>query len=232
MRIISPFKDYYDCLQSVDEDRETLFIRNPKDEVINNWPFYKRDGFFYSICLPYQMNFTIKSYIIGFCNKIYIIFEFNELCQDNRILCHTIEDVDKIFEICPKKFKNKYWEKNKKSWKLASFSRSKFLARFEEVNKNKHKFEYLFEQYDTPIFVTSPGWYMPSVNGYTLTTNVNLEEYEFYRVLNIHNAYRELLMYINNKAQPERPIPEVSNSDMIITKGFHPKYSFRKPPTK
>ena len=31
MRIISPFKDYYDCHQAYDQDRETLFIRKEEN---------------------------------------------------------------------------------------------------------------------------------------------------------------------------------------------------------
>jgi hypothetical protein len=35
-------------------------------------------------------------------------------------------------------------------------------------------------------------------------------------------------MYLSNQAAPEKPIPAISNSDMIEAKGFDLKNSFRK----
>jgi hypothetical protein len=39
-------------------------------------------------------------------------------------------------------------------------------------------------------------------------------------------------MFLGGMASPEKPIPPVSDADMVICKGFDPKYSFRKAPGK
>jgi hypothetical protein len=44
-----------------------------------------------------------------------------------------------------------------------------------------------------------------------------------------YTAYQGLQMYFGAMAQPNRPIPEVSDKDMVSIKGFD-KWSFRKPP--
>ena len=42
-------------------------------------------------------------------------------------------------------------------------------------------------------------------------------------------AYQELQMYFGALAQPNKPIPNVSDKDMVSIKGFD-KWSFRKRP--
>jgi len=64
MRIISDFKDYYDCMQSSDQDKETILVR-------------KSDEFLYkgnlSIPIPRRQNWEEYGIdIIGFCNLLFI----------------------------------------------------------------------------------------------------------------------------------------------------------------
>ena len=39
-------------------------------------------------------------------------------------------------------------------------------------------------------------------------------------------------MFLGGMSSPEKPIPPVSDADMVICKGFDPKYSFRRAPGK
>ena len=45
-----------------------------------------------------------------------------------------------------------------------------------------------------------------------------------------YTAYQNLSMWVNNQAQPIKPIPPMKDEDMVSIKGFD-KYSFRKDKT-
>lgn len=62
--------------------------------------------------------------------------------------------------------------------------------------------------------------------------NDRLDRYDFVRAIDPYTAYQEIMMFISNIALPEKPIPDVSDADMIIAKGFDPRYSFRKDPAR
>ena len=47
-----------------------------------------------------------------------------------------------------------------------------------------------------------------------------------------YTAFQELQMYFGGLAAPIKPIPHISDADMLIAKGFDKKFSFRKDPTK
>lgn len=61
----------------------------------------------------------------------------------------------------------------------------------------------------------------------TVVKNPCLADLEFYRVKDSFTCFQELEMWLSNQASPEKPIPEVSNNDMIEAKGFDLKHSFR-----
>ena len=47
--------------------------------------------------------------------------------------------------------------------------------------------------------------------------------------MDTYTAYQEIQMLLGNLAQPNKPIPEIPDKDMVSIKGFD-KWSFRKPP--
>ena len=59
MRLISNFKDYYDCMQRYDEDRDTVYIRNTK--IVSDYSTKWSNGLYvgYNRCF------------VGFCGKLY-----------------------------------------------------------------------------------------------------------------------------------------------------------------
>ncbi len=61
MRIISPFRDYYDSACKYDGDHTTLYLRKPlvEDYSKKHWPFPKCQSSIYA------------EYILGFCGKVY-----------------------------------------------------------------------------------------------------------------------------------------------------------------
>jgi hypothetical protein len=59
--------------------------------------------------------------------------------------------------------------------------------------------------------------------------NECLKELEFFRLIETYTAYQELQMFFGAMAQPNKPIPRVSDKDMASIKGFD-QWCFRKPP--
>ena len=111
MRIISDFKDYYDCLQAHDQDRTIIYLRTTAEDKTNKYPLpmvrIRRSG-------SRHRFFGIHEFCVGFCGKVYPVLEVShEAVPDpkGRMLpsgrglgmrtstyCFTIEDVDAIFE--------------------------------------------------------------------------------------------------------------------------------------
>jgi hypothetical protein len=65
----------------------------------------------------------------------------------------------------------------------------------------------------------------------SITYNDCLEPLKFVRVFDPYTAYQEIYMFVCNTAMPDKPIPKVSDADMVTAKGFD-KWSFRKEPRK
>lgn len=57
-----------------------------------------------------------------------------------------------------------------------------------------------------------------------------LRELEFFRVFDPYTAFQEIAMHVGGVlGAPNKPVPEVSDKDMVSAKGFN-EWSFRKPP--
>ena len=107
MRIINEnIHDFYDCVQSVGQDRTLVYLRKPKEIFVNNFPFYEDHGKFY--------DFYVSSLTIGFCGKLYPVLKIDET------YCHNMEDVNSFVEKnLSKKEKEAYF--NGKKYKLFKY---------------------------------------------------------------------------------------------------------------
>lgn len=223
MRIISDFRDYYDCVQSLDNERDIVYLRKPITELGKNYPFPLLKS------CTYASYVEVKPYIIGFCNKIYpvIALTSTKVYPYAEHFCHNIDDVDKfINKYCSKKSIDAYrLSRNKKYASLYVYIRRYALEEFFDTCTNESgNYTNIFLCKNSPIFVASLN---DHVGNYTLAWNVCLKHYSFFRVVGPQVAYQEILMFLNNIAKPLKPIPKVSDSDLIVAKGFD-KYSFRK----
>lgn len=239
MRIISSFKDYYDCGQTYGQDLDCVYIREIREEIFNwSLPGGRNTDF---------SNNLINRIIIGFAGKIYLGVDFSiylgEKIQSPRQFCYSIEDCDKFAE---KHLKEKelqeYYTKNKYYWKppfkhhLYGYH-SYFSSYFNKVNDYQKTLEGIFSNFSCSIFkLGSSKWkrldYRSYHNESKIIINPNLREQEFYRRLEPYTAYQELQMYVGNLAVPQKPIPVPTDKEMVEIKGFDPKWSFRKPPSK
>jgi hypothetical protein len=65
----------------------------------------------------------------------------------------------------------------------------------------------------------------------TIIWDQTLGQYDVFRIMDAYTAYQEATMFMGNLAAPEKPIPQMSDEDMVGIKGFD-RFSFRKPPAR
>ena len=73
MRIISDFHDYYDCVQKMGQDLNTVYIRKRKEVNLDMFPFSN----FLNKFRGWEGIYP-KIYIVGFCGKIYPVMCVNK----------------------------------------------------------------------------------------------------------------------------------------------------------
>jgi hypothetical protein len=118
--------------------------------------------------------------------------------------------------------------KRRRHW-CSCHCRHEFSNFFVYCDKFAGSFEYLFDEYG-PIWIIEPEERRNT--RYKLTKNPRLASINFQKVIPPYQAYQSLRMWLSNKAMPNKPIPEISNKDMIVAKGFDLKTSFRNPKDK
>ena len=214
MRIISDFHYYYDAVQREGQDLSLIYLRKQIEEEL---PFPFPDIY------DYGRDISISQRMVGFCGKVYPVLELN-LRHDwgeKGTFCFNFADVDAFVEANLKKDEIKDYHAKKwyRSWQRRPHKRHLFAKFFAECEEKKNAFESMFEEH--PIFVAFPRKH--------LIYNASLKDCEFFRVFDTYTAFQELSMYLGSKAQPEKPIPEVSDKIMVGVKGFN-KWSFRKEP--
>jgi hypothetical protein len=220
MRIVSrKYKDYYDHLQGIDRESEPVYIR---ESVEMECPkIYK----FLTLRAEFgEMGIYKENYSIGFCGKVYpLTILSNRTGPTSWQYCYNKESVDGFF-----KTNNLNWYFTNASYGtyIHGVINEKIVRKFFEDWKSKQEsYQHIFETYKCPIFVVEHPIYRHKP--VKLTLNAHLNRLEFFRVFDAYSAYQEIRMYLSNMAMPNRPIPSVSDKDLIEAKGFD-KYSFRK----
>ncbi len=255
MRIKSDFHDYYDCIQALGQDQSTVWIRKREEVVYQKsydfwgkrsdplWPFplFQERYRWFGSRTP-----LFSARIIGFCGKIYPVLVAKHTpastcsckgCVERTAICHSIADIDAFvlanfrekmvqgyYITEPKRRKYRYWESD--HW--PSDYRQEALAQwFSKIEEARSKFEELFREHRTPVFV---GYESGDRSG-KVVYNACLKEQEFFRVFQPQAAFQEIEMFFGGLAVPQRPIPEIPDKVMVGAKGFD-KWSFRKEPRK
>lgn len=228
MRIISDYHDYYDSIQRIDEERDVIWLR--KEEKIILWDNYQIDEnifpriapFYYSLVKPFEMS---RMYL-GFCGKIIPIIKFTyewinkykELAGE-KVYYYSTAEIDELINRLPeadKKRMNKY--RGLRSWKEYA----------DEVFNTIPKVDDYFIKYSVPSFLL-----VSSRKKGKLIKNPCLKDLTFYTQYDTMQAYQELSMFFSGVlGNVNEKIPPISNNDMIQSKGFDLKTSFRKPKGK
>lgn len=224
VRIISSFKDYYDSAMGYGIDHDLIWLRESKEvkEDIGPRRKYQWSNYWFS------NNFHYINVNIGFCGKLYGCTKVSKK-DDGKVLaeaiCHSVEDIDNFIESNFKKKQIKYYYDRKGSWRNnldmgLNGRRANFEKFFKDVAEySDDKVEKFLIKNNTPVVVGN-------------TLNASLKKWEFYRVVDPYTAFQEIQMFFGKLRSPEKPIPPISDADMLEAKGFDPKYSFRKEPNK
>ena len=210
MKIKSNFKDYYDSCQGFGTD-DIVYMRYTKQK---------------ETILPYRsekLNYLIGSFYftpfyIGFCGKMYsgLIVEErdNTYSPINVSYVYNLSSVDKIMESADKYSKSQYHATIIPRYSSKS-SIKKFFDNNKELKFDESKTLYTVSYYDDKE---------------TIEYDTKLSDWEFGKVFDSYTAYQEIHSYLNNKAIPIKPIPQLDDKTMRDIKGFD-KYSFKKDPS-
>lgn len=259
MRIISKFHDYYDKVQGAGQDFDLIYLRNqekestegvltlPDGKKMPNLPLIgsSQEGWRYSAAFSKSFfrsesinSFNVSEIIIGFCNKIYGALLLNE-----KTICYKIEEVDAfVHNNFKKKQIDAYYNTEKHSKNYRNLEnvwdwrkRRHYLEMFFlDLESKKEDYKEFFIQKKCPVWSVAPNLDSQNDFGYferVITYHEQLSKYDFVKVVNPFQAYQEIQMFLGGLASPEKPIPPISDKDMLIAKGFD-KWSFKKPPSK
>lgn len=141
-------------------------------------------------------------YFVGFCGKVYKFLQYRFKCayneQDSTLLSQEMPTADYNW------YKNTY-------------------KRFFDT-----EFRFKTNYFDTaPVWMCNAQRAILGWHNSVVILNPCLKDINFRQVLKPDQAYQELLMWHNNLAMPEKPIPKIDDKTMAEAKGFD-RFSFRK----
>lgn len=235
MRIISTFKDYYDCVARSGVDQSLVYLRKPKE--------VKVDG----VAFPYQSaahSFGPDAATVGFCDKVYSYVWYDVWANDPGIPSHeqrllrrqvlrSAEEFDAYVRATRDKHgQARYFSKERQRWRAEPYagldSQRGAEKWFDEAEVRRDAHEALFHKLGAPVFIF--GRSNVESNKLVFHVNAKLSDVHFEHVIGPAQAYQELSMWLASQAHPNPPIPTCSNEDMIEAKGFDLKTSFRREP--
>lgn len=221
MRIHSPFRDYYDCMQTGEADFH--WFRKKREESFTwNFPIVNDNNL-------YQIDNTI----VGFCGKIYIILDILEVNNEHpckktsHAKCWNLEDVETFIDSISIRI-----SKNRSKWITVSSLKKEFRQFYSEFDKNRDNHKKLFHENNCPIFIAQKnGHHAYRKKNSIITYNACLKDVEFYKLFDEYQAFQEIQMFLGTMKHPEKITVTINDEDLIKAKGFD-KWSFRKLPTK
>lgn len=229
-------KDYYDgVVGSMGIDKTIVFDRTPQEfddkhvdfpkvfQPSKDWRErnYYRRFFGYSFAEKYKEKYDFYNYfIVFFCGKPHIGWEFIKTDNYNIIdkhITYDIEEVKKILVI-----------KNETFYNINFDDSINYIL--------NHDMMELHRKYNTPILALDMNvnrynnWRSNSYSNSRAIFYVNavLKPYEFYKVFDTFTAFQEIQMFIGGVlTNPEQNMVNISNESRIKKHGFD-KWSFRK----
>lgn len=211
MRIISKFKDYYDCGLSYGMDEHTKYIRETK--IIEYFGGLNQWGNNYK-------ELSSEFDIIGFCGKLYPFIRFH--MYKNEFGDYNSKTDTYFGESAKNNHIIKCWDNSE----IIPFSKeqkwlfNRHINEYEELENNS-KLKSIFLEKRVPVFHIN--------RKYTLTLNPCLKDLGFFKIKSSVEAFQEIEMYLSNilLENKEVKVPVGSDNDIRDSKGFD-KFSFRK----
>ncbi len=159
---------------------------------------------FPKLLLPGTNNF--QRIVVSFCGKLYPAIE-----SDDGKWYYEFNAFNESLKGLLSPVKLKEYVNSRRAWKSAQTICRQY---FQEQR-------FLQPGLCIPVAVYTFGW------DAKLTKNGSLRDYEFYRLFPPYQAYQAIRMFLSNQANPQKPIPKITDEILAEAKGFD-KYSFRK----
>lgn len=223
MRIVSPFKDYYDVVHSHGDD-VPLFIRKTREVDLDKGSVFngKKNNPAAEILTPVRKivkNMPIfdghHNGVIVFCGKVYPFYQTNRAFLQKA----TFFDINKIIEAYPDR---KYLHEQKHtSWRWSNPRLN--LSSWDIFKKNyfpERISDDVFRYFDSPIIL---------IVSNTCEINPRLNQYNFATQVDPFTAFQELSMFIGNNLvkQVDQEPKGINDSLKRDYHGFD-KWSFKK----
>jgi hypothetical protein len=231
MLIKSDFRDYYDHAMKHGVDRSVVYKRYQRKAETET---RKASMYFPSLGkagMSHRFEVKAEDFVIGFCGLVYPVVRLSPdgwlFDKERREKTRTAFSIKEVDDYVRKEFRAK-----DSNWYFGRYgARKRFEIHFENVADENGRHAKAFEDNRSPIFVWarrdvfSGGKWESKVE---ITWDAKLEPFEFIRMFEPYTAYQEIAMWLNNQAEPRKPIPEISDEIMVEIKGFDKRYSFRK----
>lgn len=207
MRIISPFRDFYDVVMRQGMDRDIVYLREPKDINI------KRK---YELGYHYMARYSsmhVHMRLLGYCGQIYHVFEVVRTLTGHPDFSEFYFTYDAFKAAGYGKSERRWWGKSDYE-KFVEQDVSSALA--------------LFHEHQVPLFLIelSRDKYKENV----IHLNPNLKKLDFQKFKDPYTTYQDIFQYVSGVLNSrENYMVKVSDKVKAEKHGFD-KWSFRKLP--
>lgn len=229
MRIVSKHKDYYDSAMKYGQDDSIVYIRDRK-EFLFKYP--EQPPIRAELAqIPYISGYSQNKFLVGFCGKLYNGISIQKYGDASATFCYNIDHVESYIRSSRGKEAVQSFSEKRGKKEVSPFdgTRRGYLDYFNPKWRQRasaweaKQFDEIAKEYNCPAFVLKEEY-----NNYLLVVNEFLRSVDFIKVMQPHEVYQELSMYLGNIAAPIKEIPKIDNEILREIKGFD-EFSFRKP---
>lgn len=229
MKIISKFKDYYDgIVNSVGIDSNIIFERyetHEKEFIIKYLytPTYEDKSNYYNNKTNWERMFYSFS-LVGFCGKIYPVLQINTYYTTygpNKDTVEYIYDIEKIKQT----YLNCFDQKN--TYTAHNHNWDKFISQ----TNNKQLLNIFLDKKVISFHIHKTGnlsWVEGAYTIGSVTYNNILKDIHFFKLVDAFTAFNEISIFVAEQLNTEINEFNMSDKQMVVSKGFDPVYGFRK----
>lgn len=199
MRIISPFRDYYDQHDYAESD--DIYIRKSK-EIIED-------------CSRSRNGINLDFIIIGFCGEIYPLIRAHKSA-----LINGKNEITEEFCFSSKEYETIKLKESSSLFDNWYHPPSGFFSK----DFSSHKEEFI--KYGVPIFVKKINRYNDVILKFEL--NARLVDYKFGKIKDAQTAYQDVDMFISGVLGNKESMVEIDDKHRIKAHGYD-EDSFRMP---
>ena len=226
MRIISPFKDYYDSVNNFDSDKDRFFIR--KEEEISLYRVFPSDLIealdFKTLSRKNNKFVEIYSQFLLLCGKLYGGLNIEITNSDLSVIHHNnIWSLEEFNNIAAKYPELDFFKYERYDWKNRKYTYPKDIL---SIQQDIKFLTWAIENKISILYFDNKTNYLNS-SELIGVKNYQLSKIEFQKVLDPYTAYQELDMWIGGIISQNKEPEAISDTVKIQQHGFD-KNSFRK----